>query len=573
MSKFLYIYNEIKNSFMKQLFLCLALLALAGLFIFENAEAISSNLVISQVQTGAPGKSHHDFIKLYNAGETPFDLDGHRLVKRTKNGTTDTTIKSFTSTALISPRSYYTWANSEEGFSASLNADCATTQTIADDNAIAIRQGPADLGTLIDSVAWGEAANGLAEGANFPNNPAPGQILTRINNSDSDNNATDFALVDNSPDSAPEVPPVVSAGVVQNFHDGLVVINELVSDPSDGAKEWIELYNTSASPVDINDWTLEYVSGSRTILSGSIDKFFVIDSPKGSLNNTGDLVILKDEFGVVVDQLVYGEWPGTANNAPVAKAPNSLARKVNGQRSGGYQNDWTVSASPSQGASNIISDTIETDNVSVRPSATKDDCPIIFTEIYPNPLGPDEAPLSGPGEFIEIYNNSSREINLATWRLVLESQPAFVLELQVIRPGEYLSLPSKLTHLKLPNQGATLKLFESKTEKPCSQIKYPEASSPSSWSLDSDTLSWSKPVWDWSFSPSPGLTNIIKPGNRAPSAVLNYETPRPDRGVQFDASDSFDPDGNTLTYDWDFGDNTKSDRPYPDHLYSRGGGY
>jgi len=36
-----------------------------------------------------------------------------------------------------------------------------------------------------------------------------------------------------------------------------IVINEFVSDPWTGEIEWIELFNNTANPIDLTDWTIE----------------------------------------------------------------------------------------------------------------------------------------------------------------------------------------------------------------------------------------------------------------------------------------------------------------------------
>jgi len=118
-------------------------------------------------------------------------------VKRTKTGTSDTLLKSWTADAFISAGGSYTWANS--GF-ASLNppADATTTGSIADDNGIAIREGPNDTGTIVDAVAWGNAQNAFIEGSAYSANPVANQLLARkLHNGavqDTDNNAVDFEI-------------------------------------------------------------------------------------------------------------------------------------------------------------------------------------------------------------------------------------------------------------------------------------------------------------------------------------------------------------------------------------------
>ena len=68
-------------------------------------------------------------------------------------------------------------------------------------------------------------------------------------------------------------------------------------------------------------------------------------------------------------------------------------------------------------------------------------------------------------------------------------------------------------------------------------------------------------------------------GNLPPVAVLRI-TPNPtgyvDQSILFDASDSYDPEGNSLTYYWDFGDGTNSgwiSATTTTHVYQRQGQY
>ncbi len=176
------------------------ILVLIGLFVFSNLQADAGHLVISQIQiTGGTGKTTNDFVEIYNPTISDIDLKGLRLVKRTKTGTTDTLMKSWTSSTIVKARGFYLWANS--GFTdISVPADTTTTLSIADDNGVALRNGPNDTGTIIDSVAWGLATNIFIEGSVFATNPSANQILERSpggdagNGNDTDANEIDFFL-------------------------------------------------------------------------------------------------------------------------------------------------------------------------------------------------------------------------------------------------------------------------------------------------------------------------------------------------------------------------------------------
>lgn len=151
-------------------------------------------LIISALQiTGGPGNTNQDFVKFFNFGSDPVNLNGLRLVKRTKTGSSDTSIKSWTSDEFVSPGGYYVWANSN--YAGSETPGVTTSGTISNDNGVAIRQGKADEGEILDSVAWGASENVFIEGSVFLQNPGAGEVLQRKNNQDTGDNGVDFELL------------------------------------------------------------------------------------------------------------------------------------------------------------------------------------------------------------------------------------------------------------------------------------------------------------------------------------------------------------------------------------------
>jgi hypothetical protein len=153
--------------------------------------AAATKLVVSRIQiTGGSGKTTEDFVEFYNPSAEIFNLKGYRLVKRTKTGAADTSLKSWTEDAFVAGGGMYRWANTSYPGA----ADMRTSGSIADDNAVALRKGAADTGEIIDAVGWGEAANALVEGSPFAINPKVNEFLVRMNNADTDNNATDFKI-------------------------------------------------------------------------------------------------------------------------------------------------------------------------------------------------------------------------------------------------------------------------------------------------------------------------------------------------------------------------------------------
>ncbi|MDO8464228.1 MAG: lamin tail domain-containing protein, partial [Gallionella sp.] len=168
----------------------------------NNLNTQPSKILISEVQiTGGTGKTDNDFIELYNSNDSRVNLKGYRLVKRTKTGTTDTSIKSWTDNAYIEAKSFYLWANSEYT-DISVAPDITTSGSLANDNGVALRFGAEDTGTIIDSAAWGAAENSFIGTGVFSQNPGVGQGIQRIRSTssgqeifiDTDNNAADFEI-------------------------------------------------------------------------------------------------------------------------------------------------------------------------------------------------------------------------------------------------------------------------------------------------------------------------------------------------------------------------------------------
>jgi len=215
---------------------------------------VVNSLVISEVQISDTGVED-DFIELYNPTDEDIYLDDYygsyiRLVKRTKTGTSDTSIKSWyrDSEVKVPAGGYYLWANSDYT-DIGVMPDATTTATISDDNGIALRLGPKDTGLIIDSLGWGDCENEFIEGE-----PAVSLSSTKSlerkakasstaeqlavlgdeyylgNGYDSDNNSQDFVL---QPHPNPQnslsswsSPRLVAEHVYENASNPSIVLDE-----------------------------------------------------------------------------------------------------------------------------------------------------------------------------------------------------------------------------------------------------------------------------------------------------------------------------------------------------------
>lgn len=172
---------------------------------------IYSKVVISEVQISGNNTSD-DFIELYNSGDTPVDLSGWIIKKRTRFGT-EYTVITIPSGKSIPAKGYFLWANSNNNFAASIGADVSSTVELDINESVALFD---NTNTRVDAVAWGNRAqlNPFVEGSKFGSNPQAGGSIERKANAnstsatmgpggsdefagngyDSNNNSTDFVL-------------------------------------------------------------------------------------------------------------------------------------------------------------------------------------------------------------------------------------------------------------------------------------------------------------------------------------------------------------------------------------------
>ena len=145
-----------------------------------------------------------------------------------------------------------------------------------------------------------------------------------------------------------------------------VLINEIdwMGTALNANAEWIELFNSGATDVSLDGWTLTAQSGTPHVtLAGTITAggFFLLERTSdatvpgitadeiytGALTNAGDTLTLKDAAGVVSDQVIGGANWANVGGSNVSKQPAV-------RTSGG----WTTAASTPRSANpgNIAAD-------------------------------------------------------------------------------------------------------------------------------------------------------------------------------------------------------------------------
>ncbi len=206
-----------------------------------------------------------------------------------------------------------------------------------------------------------------------------------------------------------------------------IVINEFMPDPAsdwDGdliydstGDEWVELYNYGASSVDISSWRINDSTAERyTFPIGVIippGGFYVAygSNQSLSLNNGGDRIELLNGTYSEIDSRIY-----SSSNDDI-----SIGRLPNGGTA------WTEFNDPTPGQTNGI-----------MPK-------IVINEVMYDPAGSDTE-----NEWLELFNNDSRAINITNWELTdQDGEIDYIFKIGsipyiILPPQKYLLLHSSV---------------------------------------------------------------------------------------------------------------------------------
>ena len=243
-----------------------------------------------------------------------------------------------------------------------------------------------------------------------------------------------------------------------------IIINEFVSSPESGATEWVELFNTGKTPVDLNDWHIKDGSESKTNLSGIINPsaYLIIDKISGKLNNTGDAISLYDGVDRLIDVVAYGKGA-----LAIPTKGESLAR-IN-EKKFGRAAVWQTTKNITKGAENILSSKDEkavaetiSKEVENKQLATASSSVAHYSEdIYLNEIYPNPDKDRFEDEWVELCNRGVETVSLTSWQLddEVKGSRAHVIADVSLAPSTCSTIWQEQSGVILNNDGDQVRLL------------------------------------------------------------------------------------------------------------------
>ncbi|NOH01103.1 MAG: lamin tail domain-containing protein [Chloroflexi bacterium] len=489
----------------------------------------ATSVVISEFRFRGDGGGNDEFIELYNPTGVSIDISGWLIRGSNNAGATSTRATIPAATILLSGQ-YYLVANT--GYSGPTIPDLTYGTGITDDGGVALTL--PDTSTIIDQVGL-SAGSAYLEGtpqASLGTSNIDRGYERRIggvdgNCQDDGNNLADFFLVNPSnPQSSlsafvscgvptetptstntatdtatptstftptttftPSNTPVISdtptntATSTNTPAPKEVIISEVAWSGTLATvnDEWIELYNTRSTPININGWRLVSDNDGSVdiVLSGVVpgNGFFLLERARdltvsdvpanqiytGTLADAGDVLRLSKPDGTVMDTANSdgGAWPagtGSPNfysmerllNGGVAAPDNATGWVSNNQPSTWVAHDAAnnlVHGTPGMPNFNYGATLTPTFTATLTLTPTRTPSRTVTPTTFPiRAVVINEVAWAGTAnslpddEWIELYNPGNRAINLTGWTLrAYDGTPSITLS-GVIPAGGYFLL-------------------------------------------------------------------------------------------------------------------------------------
>jgi hypothetical protein len=570
-----------------KIFLILSFLLYSGFFICQKCEALAlGDVVINEIAwMGTAASANNEWLELKNLSNANLDLSGWIL--NAADGSPKINLSG-----IIPVGGFFLLERTSDDSVPEVTADLIYAGALGNGGEILeLKDGAGNLIDKIDAAAGWPAGDNTAKqtmerksNGSWQTSSAPDGTPKAVNGGEA---------VNNNEETQAENYTGTSGAGNQGAVYGQVLINEFVSYPAEGVNEWVELYNPSGGKLSLNGWTVSDGSGAETVLSGGFSEnnyyFFVAEKFKGALNNSGDEIILYSDTHNLIDKVSYGKFGDQPdNNAPAPGRGQAVALKIDGQKCLYGKDCYALTESPTKGKANIISAPVAEDNDEAASIVSAAPGKIVITEIFPNPVGPDFT-----GEFIELYNDSGAAIDLTGYKIEVDGGRSFIFGkffnlTRQIPAGGYFALYRQDSNLVLDNSGGSVKLYAPDKSRAAQILQYDEAveglsycdtaylnlnkADNSTRKFLSNSLMLSR--WVYSETPTPGAANQIKTPDHPPRASFSAPVKiNTGETINFDASDSFDEDGDLLSYSWDFGGSFGFVSAVSSHVFAQPGNY
>lgn len=338
-----------------------------------------------------------------------------------------------------------------------------------------------------------------------------------------------------------------------------VIFSEvLLGTSSSSSQEFIEIYNPTATDLDLAGWHVQYVSATKTdwssltrniALTGTLkagDYYLLASSGylsdkanlsySSTLSQAGGHLRILDINNATQDQIGWGNavMPlGVAAAAPVAGS--SLARLTN---ESGYNlsldnaTDFSATLSPTPGADNVITEPAPADDPSTTdPGTTLGGLgggtstppvtvvyPVVqISELLPNPASPQ---IDSQDEFVELYNPNSEDVDLTGYTITTGLKGTYRLAIKgiIIPAAGYATFYSGSTPLSLSNTAGKAQLFAPNGNLLDETSAYDTAQPGQSWIFNNGS-------WVWSVSPTPNSENTYSAPPAGVVKAISAKTP------------------------------------------------
>jgi len=295
--------------------------------------------------------------------------------------------------------------------------DTSFNSTYPNGNAKVFYTNFGSLGNTSDGVVIYDFRNGIIDSLFYRSSwgGKKGYSLERISLNEQTNDSTNWVTSLSVDGSTPGLEN--SIGNVPSYDRNILVINEIMYDPGTNNSEYVEFYNLSSDPINIGGWKFEdenentnklieksfeipakeyfiLIADSSALITYNLfdyENINIVGESSLGLVNTGELILLKDVRGNVIDSVFYSDdW----NNKNIASTKNKSLERINPFLNGNDPLSWSTSVN-SLGGTPGNQNSIFAENLNQTASIS----------VNPNPFSPDN---DGFEDFTVINYNLSQ---------------------------------------------------------------------------------------------------------------------------------------------------------------------